>query len=287
MNLHTLFLTENPCYNRNVQVADNRYATFQQRGPLGIVVHSTGAKNPKIRRYVQPDDGLLGDNPNDNDWNKPGMEVCVHAFIGQLDDGSIATYQTLPWTFRGWHCGGDANNTHVGIEICEDDTEDPAYFAATYQEILELAAYLCRMYGFDPLAPGVIIDHSEGAKLGVASGHVDVGHWWGKHGKTMDDFRQGVAKAVAALAVTEAQVRRIASDAAQTAVATLMAGTGSGDTHHNYAAEAIQWAKDTGLIKGLGNGDYAWAKPVTREELVTILYRYHNRVAASAANGIE
>lgn len=78
--------------------------------------------------------------------------------------------------------------------------------------------------------------------------------------------------------MNEETVKEIAQEAAQTAVATLMAGTGSGDTHHNYAAEAIQWAKDTGLIKGLGNGDYAWAKPVTREELVTILYRYHNNV---------
>lgn len=44
------------------------------------MVHSTGANNPNLRRYVQPDDGVLGVNSNQNDWNRPGLEVCVHAF---------------------------------------------------------------------------------------------------------------------------------------------------------------------------------------------------------------
>ena len=51
----------------------------------------------------------------------PDLRVCVHAFIGKLADSSIATYQTLPWNYRGWHAGGKANDTHIGFEICEDD----------------------------------------------------------------------------------------------------------------------------------------------------------------------
>ena len=34
------------------------------------MVHSTGANNPYLRRYVQPDDGELGKNRYDNDWNR-------------------------------------------------------------------------------------------------------------------------------------------------------------------------------------------------------------------------
>ena len=78
--------------------------------------------------------------------------------------------------------------------------------------------------------------------------------------------------------MNEETVKEIAQEAAQGVVDNLMAGTDTGDTHHKYSTEAIQWAKDTGLIRGLGDGDYAWAKPVTREELVTILYRYHNGI---------
>ena len=72
----------------------------------GVMVHSTGANNPNLKRYVGPDDGLLGVNQYGNHWNTAtpgGSQVCVHAFIGKLKDGSIATYQTLPWNMQGWH----------------------------------------------------------------------------------------------------------------------------------------------------------------------------------------
>lgn len=183
MNLHQLYLTENDCYKRG------KYIT-----PKGIMVHSTGAENPNLKRYVGPDDGFLGVNQNNNDWNRPGVGACVHAFIGLLADGTIATYQTLPWNMRGWHCGDDANSTHVSFEICEDDLTDPEYFAAVYREAVELTAYLCEMYGLDPIEDGVVICHAEGARLGIASNHGDVEHWFPRFGKSMDDFRQAVAE---------------------------------------------------------------------------------------------
>lgn len=63
----------------------------------GIMVHSTGANNPYLKRYVGPDDGRLGKNKYNNHWNQPmDRQVCVHGFVGKLQDGTIATYQTLP-----------------------------------------------------------------------------------------------------------------------------------------------------------------------------------------------
>jgi hypothetical protein len=158
------------------------------------MVHSTGANNPTLRRYVGPDDGLLGKNQYGNHWNQArpdGQQKCVHAFIGKLADGSIATYQTLPWDMRGWHAGGKANDTHIGFEICEDGLKDRAYFDAVYRVAVELCAYLCQSFG---LTEKNIIDHSEGYRLGVASGHSDVGHWFPRHGKSMDTFRADVKK---------------------------------------------------------------------------------------------
>lgn len=185
MHLHSCFLTGNDCYKAGRTII-----------PKGVMVHSTGANNPSLKRYVQPDDGLIGKNTNGNDWNRPGVGACVHAFIGKLKDGTIATYQTLPWTMRGWHCADDGNNTHISFEICEDDLSDDAYFVAVYQEAVELTAYLCKQFDLDPLADGVVICHQEGYRRGIASNHNDVLHWFPKHGKTMDDFRKDVAKAM-------------------------------------------------------------------------------------------
>jgi hypothetical protein len=152
-----------------------------------------------LRRYVGPDDGFLGKNQYNNHWNQDrpdGRQVCVHAFIGKLADWSIATYQTLPWNHRGWHAGGDANNTHISFEICEDGLTDKAYFNAVYQEAVELCAYLCKMYSLDPMKDGVIIGHYEGHRRGIASNHADPGHWFPKHGKSMDTFRAAVKAAL-------------------------------------------------------------------------------------------
>lgn len=187
MNLHKLIFTENACYKAGKKITVK-----------GIMVHSTGANNPNLKRYVGPDDGLLGKNQYGNHWNTyhpGGREVCVHAFIGKLADGSIATYQTLPWNHRGWHAGGSANNTHIGFEICEDGLTDYAYFKKVYREAVELCAYLCKEYG---LTEQNIICHSEGYKQGVASNHGDVMHWFPKHGKSMDTFRAEVKALLAA-----------------------------------------------------------------------------------------
>jgi N-acetylmuramoyl-L-alanine amidase len=183
MKLYKLILTNNACYKAGKTIK-----------PKGIMVHSTGANNPWLKRYVGPDDGLLGKNQYNNHWNrdKPGgRQVCVHAFIGKLADGSIATYQTLPWNHRGWHAGGDANNTHIGFEICEDGLTDATYFSAVYKEAVELCVHLCKLYG---LSEKDILCHSEGYKQGIASNHADVMHWFPKHGKTMDTFRVDVKK---------------------------------------------------------------------------------------------
>jgi N-acetylmuramoyl-L-alanine amidase len=185
MNLRTLILTENACYKAGKTMV-----------PKGIMVHSTGVNNPWLKRYVGPDDGRLGKNEYGNHWNqeKPGgQSVCVHAFIGKLADGSIATYQTLPWNMRGWHGGsgskGSVNDTHISFEICEDGLSDSIYFNKVYREAVELCVYLCKLYG---LTEKDIICHSEGYKQGIASNHADVMHWFPKHGKSMDTFRADV-----------------------------------------------------------------------------------------------
>ena len=186
MRLQQQYLTKNDCYRAG--------RTIQ---PQGVMVHSTGANNPSVARYV-PGNDVIGRNQYGNDWDRPGLEKCAHAFVGKFADGSVGTVQTLPWNRRGWHCGrgknGSANDTHISFEICEDGLEDASYFEAVYQEAVELTTYLCKKYSLDPLADGVVICHREGYQRGIASNHKDVLHWFPKFGKTMDDFRADVAR---------------------------------------------------------------------------------------------
>lgn len=212
MRLHRALLTHNDCYLRGRTIR-----------PQGVMVHSTGANNPWLRRYLAPDDGRLGE-PSPRHWNQSGVGACVHAMIGKLADGRVATYQTLPWNMRGWHCGRSGNDTHISFEICEDNLADKGYFQATYQAAVELTAYLCELYRLDPQADGVVLCHSEGYARGIASNHADVMHWWGRFGATMDDFRADVALEMARVQggedMTETQVRQIVREeiaAAQTA----------------------------------------------------------------------
>lgn len=192
MRLRQQLLTRNYCYTCAGIIK-----------PKGVMVHSTGANNPKVSRYV-PGNDEIGRNTGGNHWNQTNAEwkakhgkdlnVCVHAFIGKFADGKIGTVQTLPWNMRGWHCGGAGNNTHISFEICEDGLTDRNYFTQVYQEAVELTAMLCETYNLDPMKDGVIICHQDGYRRGIASNHGDVLHWFPKHGKSMDNFRKDVLK---------------------------------------------------------------------------------------------
>ena len=182
MEYNVCILTKNDCHKANRFIA-----------PKGIILHSTGANNPTLKRYVQPDDGILGLNKYNNDWNRPGINKCVHAFIGQDKNGKVRVYQTLPWNMRAWGCGsgpkGSYNNTHIQIEMCEDNLRDREYFMEVINKAIDLCVMLCHDYNI-PVTN--IISHKEAHKAGYASDHVDCDNWLGILGYTMDWVRNQV-----------------------------------------------------------------------------------------------
>lgn len=190
MRLTKYYMTKNPCYTQ-----------ARQMKPVGIVVHDTNAGNTMISRYVGPDDGIIGPNRYGNDWNKAMANKCVHAFIGQDKDGTIRTYNVLPWNYKCWGCGGGSkgsyNNSHIQFEICDDNykagKDKKDYFQKTFQEAAELCAYLCKEFN---LTPDKIVCHKEAHNLGYASDHSDTLVWWKKYGKDMNDFRAAVGKLI-------------------------------------------------------------------------------------------
>lgn len=187
---------------------------------MGILWHSTGAANPKLKRYVQPstikpeEDSydydkwiqILGKNNNANDWNRQGIDKEVNAWIGKTADGTVTSVQTLPWNVRPWGCGsgknGSCNDGYIQFEICEDALADATYFNEIYKEGCELTAYLCLINNIDPKGTvyfngfniPTILCHQDAARLGFASNHADILHWLKYYGKTMEDIRNDVAE---------------------------------------------------------------------------------------------
>ena len=193
MKLVESILTKNPCYTAGKKIAVK-----------GLMLHSVGCSQPSAAVFIR-------------NWNKESYDrACVHGFI-DANDGTV--YQTLPWDHRGWHCGsgtkGSANNTHIGVEMCEPAcikyTGNGAAFTCsdletaraaakrTYEAAVELYATLCERYSLDPLADGVVISHKEGHTIGVASNHGDPEHLWTQLGLeyTMDTFRKAVKEKIA------------------------------------------------------------------------------------------
>lgn len=192
----------NDCYYNNVNKVDSRYTSFQNGGPRGLMLHSVGCPQSSALVFA-------------NQWNRSDYEVAVHAVL--QEDGTV--YQCLPWNFRGWHAGGSANNTHIGVEMTEPDciryvggatfrcsnlAEAREQVKGTYKTAVELFAFLCKKYNLDPMKDGVIISHAEGYDRGVASGHADPEHLWDQLdlGYTMNGFRKDVKAAMGSVSST-------------------------------------------------------------------------------------
>lgn len=183
MEIVQYYQTNNPCYKAGRKIT-----------PSGIVVHSTGANNPYIKRYVGPDDGVLGKNQYNNHWNSEKATKCVHAWIGKVADGSLKVYQTLPWDHRCWGVGsgkkGSYNASHIQFEICEDGLENEAYYKEAFDLAIRLSAFLCNEYG---IKPENIVGHYEAYAAGYGSNHGDPRSWQKKFGGSMNQFRADVA----------------------------------------------------------------------------------------------
>lgn len=187
MKLVQSIMTKNPCYTAGRKITVK-----------GLMLHSVGCPQPNASVFIK-------------NWNTPSYgTACVHGFIDGNDD---TVYQTLPWNHRGWHCAsgpkGSGNNTHIGVEMCEPAsiryTGGSSFTCSnlsaartsvkkTYEAAVELFAYLCKLYGLNPTADGVIISHREGHARGIASNHGDPEHLWNGLGMgyTMNTFRKDV-----------------------------------------------------------------------------------------------
>ena len=104
-----------------------------QGSPVGIIIHSTGADNPNLKRYVNAPE-ICGVNPYKNYFDRPDSNVCPHAVIGKDKNGDVRAAKLLPWNVCCWGCGNGSKGSYnyapayIQIEIAEDALNDRAYF---------------------------------------------------------------------------------------------------------------------------------------------------------------
>lgn len=158
------------------------YCSTYRMSVKGIIIHSIPYK--KLKKYVQPSPSdpnkeqlleLIGINKDFNDLNHTPHNYGVNAWIGELQDGTIGSLQTLPWDYRSWGCGlgpkGTCNDGWIQIAICQNDKKKESIL----EELKELISYLCKLYNINPYGTiksdvfdsvPTILFHDEGYKLG-------------------------------------------------------------------------------------------------------------------------
>lgn len=186
--------------------------------PAGIIIHSTGANNPNLKRYVNAPE-ICGENPYRNYFDRADSDVCPHAVIGKDKNGEVKAAKLLPWNVCCWGCGSGSKGSYnyspayIQIEIAEDSLADREYFERAFA----LAVQLCQrlMKNYPTIKAENIISHKEACARGYASNHGDCDHWLKKFGKDMDWFRALVSgekqvKLTAEITVAQSRAEDIA-----------------------------------------------------------------------------
>ncbi len=181
-------------YYEEIATYSGAYKANRRIKPKGIVIHSTGAENPNLWRWVNSPK-YAGENPNDNYFSGVNDErqVLPHAVFGLDIDGKCAIIKILDYDYRCWGCGsgvkGSYNDSHIQIEIAEDYGLTRAYLLDALNSVAEWAAIQCIKYD---ISVDDVVSHKEAHAAGYASNHGDPEHWLSKYGITMDNFREKV-----------------------------------------------------------------------------------------------
>lgn len=225
---------------------------------------------------------------------------CGTGSKGSFNNGYIAFECCEPSIIK--YTGNGANFT------CDDPITAVNFMMKVFKNAVEVFAKCCVYHNIDPNAENAIICHKEGNTLGYASGHEDVMHLFRQlpFNYSMDQFRKDVIARV-----KELKSGTSSSNTTTTTPATKpsTSNTNKIDTSNpkqvstmtteqftslmrkyratlqtnnasSYSKEARDWAVKNGIVAGNGttatdgNPNYMWADFLTREQFVTVLYRF-------------
>ena len=255
--------------------SNGAYQAGRKINPQGCVNHSVGCAQPSVDVFF-------------NLMNKSSAGWGVNALLGDFHKGDGRILVVLPLDARPWGCGsgskGSWNNTKVQWEVCEpaghtyaggtmiayDVAKNQVYFNRMWKMLVAWNVYLVKKFGYDING---ISDHAESYRAGYGSNHSDMGQWLPKHGKSMDALRQEVQAILNGSEDDDMDVKRF-----EELFLEMRKGLQDNDAG-TYSNEARNWATSSGLIAGNGteiNGEpnCMWQDMMTREQFVTVLYRF-------------
>lgn len=229
---------------------------------------------------------------------------CGKGSKGSFNNGYIAFECCEPSIIK--YTGKAANFT------CNDPTTAVNFMMKVFKNAVEIFAKCCIYHNIDPSAENAIICHKEANALGYASAHADVTHLFDQlpFNYSMDQFRKDVIARVKELKSSTSssnttntnnnttpatkpstsnkntidisnpkQVSTMTTEQFASLMrkyrATLQTNSAS-----SYSKEARDWAIKNGIVAGNGttasdgNPNYMWADFLTREQFVTVLYRF-------------
>ena len=240
--------------------------------PQGCVNHSVGCAQPKAEVFF-------------NSMNKASAGWGVNAILGDFHLGEGRIILALDLHGRPWGCGagknGSWNNTKIQWEVCEpaghtyaggtmigyDAQKNQVFFDRMWKMLIAWNVYCVVKLGY-PVSG--ISDHAESYRAGYGSNHGDMGHWLPKHGKSMNDLRTEVQAVLDGKEDEEMDVKQFKELWLQ------MRKELQDNDSSDYSAEARQWAVDNGLVAGNSAVEFngMWEDMMTREQFVTVLYRF-------------
>ena len=163
------------CEPLNARMLDVNWRTLKQGGKDNTTYAVTMLQKELQARGYDPNgiDGIFGG----------GTKTAVIAFqkaAGLTADGAVGL-NTL-----------HALQRRTGSYMAYNVVENQAYFEDVYRKAVFTCAYVLKQLGVSKIDKKSLCSHAEGYQMGIASNHADVGHWWPKHSKSMDDFRADV-----------------------------------------------------------------------------------------------
>lgn len=261
--------------------ANGAYQAGRKINPQGCVNHSVGCAQPSVDVFF-------------NIMNKSSAGWGVNALLGDFHKGDGRILVVLPLDARPWGCGsgskGSWNNTKVQWEVCEpaghtyaggtmiayDVAKNQVYFDRMWKMLVAWNVYLIKKFGYDING---ISDHAESYRAGYGSNHSDMGQWLPKHGKSMAALRQEVEAILNGDSIAETEDDFMA-DVKKFEEAWLEYRKTLQDNDAGaYSQDARNWATSSGLIAGNGTEindepNCMWQDMLTREQFVTVLYRF-------------
>lgn len=227
---------------------------------MGVFVHSTGANNKYLKRYVDAPD-RLGKNEYNNHWNQSSATKSVHAWIGYDKNKEVIVANTLPYDRACWGAGSGKKGSYnydpqayIQFEICEGSSTDSDYYWRAIAVAEEYCAYLCKMFGWTTKN---ITSHYEAHAAGYASNHGDPRSWMNKFGDSMDKFRERVAARL--------NEKEEAFVNYQAYVKT-KSGGGASIWKDNKKSARVQLLPDEAVVTVTGNADSKGFVPVTYKD---------------------